>query len=113
MTIKLGYLRFHLFFDIWGAKATFFDNLMRYDIVNYTDFCIAGQWAINFVKMQLFTQIDVDECLIGLIGALTTDTADCKWSTYFIDFPFVDLSFVDESYGGPLYNYECPEDIFQ
>ena len=50
VTIKLGYVRLHGFFDLWGAKATFFDNFMRYDIVNYKDFCDTAGWLIEIAR---------------------------------------------------------------
>lgn len=51
VTIKLGYLRLHGFVDLWGAKATFFDNFMRYDIVNYKDFCDIAGWLVEVARL--------------------------------------------------------------
>ena len=38
-TVLAGYVKITFFLDVWGVNATFLDNYMRYDIVNYGNFC--------------------------------------------------------------------------
>ena len=66
---------------------TFFDNFMRYDIVNYKDFCDTAKWFLKLARFNLFAQIDINECLFGLIGAFTDKPKYCNWSTYYINHP--------------------------
>jgi len=91
VTFHLAYVRLHVFFDIDGFKMTFFDSYSRIDIVNYSDWCTAAAWFFESARFKLFAQVDVNECLIGLVGALTDDTYDCDWSTYYINHPFFDF----------------------
>ena len=102
MTITLGYVRLHVFFDLDGAKMTFFDSYSRFDVVNYADWCTAAAWFLEMVRFKLFVQVDVNECLIGLVGAFTDDTADCDWSTYYINHPFFDYDAWDMDFEGDL-----------
>ena len=79
--------RLTLYGDVWLAKITFFDNYMRMDIVNYNDFCDAMQYLIETLKFAFLFQVDVNECIFGLVGAITSTTQDCQWSTYYINHP--------------------------
>ena len=54
LSIVLGYVKIHAFLDLWGGKMSFFDSFMRYDIVNYTDFCSTAGWFFEALKMQFF-----------------------------------------------------------
>ena len=47
LTVQLGYVKLHLFVDLWGVKMTFFDNFMRYDIVTYDKFCDTAKWLLR------------------------------------------------------------------
>ena len=107
LQLYLGYIKLQFFFDVWGAKFTFFDNYVRYDIINYGDFCNAAQWYLELARMQFFVEIDVNECLYGLIGTLGDDDKDCDWATYYIDHPFWDKDFYDQSYQGDILENQC------
>ncbi len=91
-----------LFADLWLGKATA-ENYLSYDIVNYQDFCLAGQWLVDLLRASLLFQVDVNECVWGLVGSITSDTQDCDWATYYINQPFLDFKLL-EGYGGELYN---------
>ena len=69
--------RLTLYGDIWITKVTFFDNYMRMDIVNYNDFCDAMQYIIDVLRFQFLFQLDVNECIWGLVGQITGNTQDC------------------------------------
>ena len=92
VTIKLAYLKINVFFDAWPVRMTFFDNYMRVDIVNYKDFCDAAKWYLDVTRFMLYFEIDVNECMFGLVGAFTGTTVDCEWATYYINHPLVDLA---------------------
>lgn len=93
--------------DIWLSKITFFDNYMRFDIVNYDEFCDAMQWLIDVLRFQFLFQLDVNECLWGLVGQLTSSTQDCQWSTYYINHPIFDWNPVFEGLQGWMFPNEC------
>ena len=80
------------------------------DIVNYQDFCMAGQWLVDLMRASLLFQIDVNECVWGLVGSITSDTQDCDWATYYINQPFLDYKLLD-GFGGELYNIK--DEIWQ
>ena len=108
-TIYLKEIKLIFFLDVWGAKWTFFDNYLRYDIINYGDFCNAAQWFLEIARVQFFMEVDVNECLYGLFGTLDeNETAEeCDWATYYIDHPFWDLDLWDESFRGDLLANDC------
>ena len=74
----LGYINIKLFLDVWGANMTA-DNYLRYDIIDYGDFCQTAQWNLLVAKIQTYFEIDVNECLYGIIGSLTGYSNDCYW----------------------------------
>ena len=92
VTIQLWYLKLNVFFDVYPVRCTFFDNYMRVDIVNYKDFCDSAKWYLDITRFLLYFEIDVNECMFGLVGAFTGSTMDCRWSTYYINHPIVDLA---------------------
>lgn len=98
-----------MFFDLWGAKYTVMDNYMRYDVVNYGDYCQAAQWFLELARFQTFLQMDVNECLYGLIGSITDDTNDCEWATYYINHPLFDVNFYDYNRQGEWMTSNCGE----
>ena len=61
------------------------DHYIRYDIVNYGDYCQAGIWLLDILRASLLFQLDVNECVWGLVGSITSDTDDCTWGTYYIN----------------------------
>ena len=109
-SVTLYAVRFYLFLDLYLGKATA-DNYVRYDVVNYGDFCAAGQWLVDMVRASLLFQIDVNECVWGLVGSLTNNTQDCDWGTYYINQPFLDYQPVSETMEGDLYPSTCGESI--
>ena len=111
VTINLYWIKFHGFFDLWGAKVMFFDNYMRYDIVNYKDFCDTAGWLAEVARFMIFLQIDVNECLFGLIGAFTDDVEDCDWSTYYINHPLLNVDIWPEGeWEGRYWDEGCDYD---
>jgi len=107
VTFQLWYFKIHIFFDVWGVRCTFFDNYMRVDIVNYGDFCAAAKWFLDITRFQLYTQIDINECLFGLVGQFTNDTQDCDWSTYYINHPLLDFDVWEKQRSGDIYANTC------
>ena len=87
LSFYLSYFRLHFFFDLWPVRVTWLDNYIQFDIVNYESWCTASHWYLDTFLMQLFTQLDVNECLIGLVGQFTSNTDDCIWSTYYVNHP--------------------------
>ena len=102
VSFTLYVIKFTLFGDLWLGKATA-ENYLSYDIVNYQNFCMAGQWLVDLMRASLLFQIDVNECVWGLVGSITSDTQDCDWATYYINQPFLDFKLLD-GFGGELYN---------
>ena len=114
ISIGTGFAKFNLYLDVWGANFTFLDNYMRYDIVNYGDFCQAAQWFLQFATVQTFMQIDVNQCIYGLLGwrsAATDDTSDCAWATYYINYPLFQQNFYNQTYTDMLMPSTCGEPI--
>ena len=109
LVLYIGYVKLHLYIDLWGVKMTFFDQIMRYDIVNYQDFCTAAKWYLDWMRFQILTEIDINECLIGLIGQFTDDTSDCVWATYYINHPFLDIDVWESHKTGDIYKNGCGE----
>ena len=89
VSFTLYAIRLYVFLDLWAGKATA-ESYLRYDIVNYGGFCNAAQYLVDLARASLLFQIDVNECVWGLVGSLTSDTQDCTWGTYYINQPFVD-----------------------
>ena len=99
--------RLTFFLDLWITKVTFFDNYLRVDIVNYNDFCDAMQYLIDVLRFQLLFQLDVNECLWGLVGSLTNSTQDCEWSTYYTNHPILDWNPSYEGLQGYMFPNKC------
>ena len=99
-------VRLYIFLDLWLGKATA-ENYLRYDVVNYGDFCNAAQYLIDLARASLLFQIDVNECVWGLIGSLTSDTQDCEWGTYYINQPLIDYQPFKEQMKGELLGNSC------
>ena len=109
LQLTLYAFRFYVFLDLWLGKGSV-DSYLRYDIVNYGDFCLAGSWMLDLLRASLLFQIDVNECVWGLIGSLTDDTQDCSWGTYYINQPFLDFQPIHKSLTGQVVN-TCKEPI--
>lgn len=109
-SLTLYFVKLTLYLDLWLSKLTA-DNYVRYDIVNYGDFCTSGNWLLDVARASLLFQIDVNECVWGLVGSITSDTEDCKWGTYYINQPIWDAKPFMESMGGAIYPSTCPEPI--
>ena len=111
ISITLYVVRLTLFLDLWLTKVTA-DSYMRYDIVNHdNDMCAAGQWLLDIARASLLFQLDVNECIWGLFGSITSDTEDCAWGTYYINQPIWDAQPFFEQTSGMLYPNTCDEDI--
>ena len=108
-----GFAMLTLYLDVWGARLTMLDNYMRYDVVNYGDFCQAADWYLQFATIQSFMQIDVNQCIYGLIGwqSSSSSTSDCSWATYYINYPLTNMNFYNETRGGTLMASTCGDPI--
>ena len=84
VSFTVYFVKLTVFLDLWLSKFTI-DNYLRYDVVNYGDFCNATQWFLDVIRASLLFQLDVNECTWGLIGSITADTEDCEWGTYYIN----------------------------
>jgi len=56
-------------------------------------------------------QIDVNQCIYGLIGATGTDSSDCGWATYYINYPLMDMNFSNYTMQGMVMPSTCNETI--
>lgn len=54
-------------------------------------------------------EFDAKECLYGLLGGAgdDEDNSDCEWATYYIDHPFWEKDYFEESYYGDILANEC------
>ena len=59
----------------------------------------------------MYTQLDVNECLIGLIGQFTDETDDCIWSTYYVNHPLFDYNIWYPRLSGPVFPDLCGDHI--
>lgn len=67
--VWLNDVQFIVYFDLWGLKLAFFDNYVRYNVVEYGDFCNAAQWFLEVARAQVFFEIDANECIYGIIDS--------------------------------------------
>ena len=111
VTIQIWYLKIHVFFDVLPVRCTFFDFYMKANIVEYSDFCAAARWSLDVTRFMLFFQIDVNECLFGLVGAFTGSTMDCNWSTYYINHPIWDYAATIEQMSGEIFPNTCEDEF--
>ena len=58
---------------------------------------------------MVFVQIDVNECLFGLIGAFTDKLDDCDWSTYYINHPLFNWKLYAKEWLGQFWDMNCGE----
>lgn len=110
VTFTLFFIRITLYADAWLTRFLI-DSFLRMDIVNYSDFCTAGTWFLDVLRFSILYQIDVNECVWGLIGAITDDSQDCEWGTYYINQPLFDWQPVLETSTGGLWQNTCGEPI--
>ena len=89
---QLWYWKFWFYFDLYPVKFTFFDWYLMFDVVNYDKFCTAAAWELDVARIQLWTQVDVNECNWGLIGAFMTPSQlqSCSWASYVVRHPIFD-----------------------
>ena len=52
LSFTFYFFRVSTFLDLWLSKFTF-DNYMSYDIINYSDYCNAGQWLLDVARASL------------------------------------------------------------
>ena len=71
---QLWFWKFTLFFDVMPVKMTFFDWYMKFNVVDYSNFCTAAMWELDVTRFQLYFEVDVNECNWGLIGAFMTQS---------------------------------------
>ena len=102
-TITLYVIKLTVFVDIWLSKVTF-DNYLRYNITKYSDPCAAGNWFLDVARVSYRFELDVNECVWGLIGSLTNNTQDCEWGTYYIDKPLFNFQPFLETKTGSVYS---------
>lgn len=84
VTFTLYFIRITVYADVWLTRFMM-DSYQRIDIINYKNFCVAGSWLLDVLRFSLLYQIDVNECVWGLVGAITNDSEDCEWGTYYIN----------------------------
>ena len=52
VSLTFFFAKVTLYLDLWLSKITV-DNYMRYDIVNYRDYCTAGQWFLDVARASV------------------------------------------------------------
>eukprot|EP00352_Strombidinopsis_acuminata_P002001 CAMPEP_0176380762 /NCGR_PEP_ID=MMETSP0126-20121128/31367_1 /TAXON_ID=141414 ORGANISM="Strombidinopsis acuminatum, Strain SPMC142" /NCGR_SAMPLE_ID=MMETSP0126 /ASSEMBLY_ACC=CAM_ASM_000229 /LENGTH=227 /DNA_ID=CAMNT_0017744233 /DNA_START=32 /DNA_END=715 /DNA_ORIENTATION=+ len=108
--IWLEDIQFIVYFDVWGLKFAFFDNYVRYNVVEYGDFCNAAQWFLEVARMQLFFEVDANECYYGI---LDNEDDYCQWATYYIDHPFWEMDFFEDFWRGDLMDNDCGNEWYE
>jgi len=109
VSLTLYFFKITLYLDLWLSKITA-DSYLRYDVIQYGDFCNAGNWLLDVARASVLFQLDVNECIWGLIGSITSDTDDCAWGTYYINQPIWDYQPFFESMTGELYPSSCGDE---
>lgn len=104
------YVRLWVYLDLYVAKATV-DHFMRYDIIEYSDFCNAAVWLLDVARASLLLQLDVNECVWGLLGVLTDSTEDCRWNTNYINQPVWDAMPWFDQMGGEIFKQDCLDSV--
>ena len=110
ISFTLYVIKVTVFLDLWLSKFTI-DSYLRYNVVNYGDFCRAGTWLLDIARASVLFQLDVNECVVGLVGSITSDTEDCEWGTYYINQPIFDYSPFFDTATGDIYPNSCGVDI--
>ena len=54
-------------------------------------------------------QIDINECLFGLIGAFTNKLTRCEWSTYYVNHALLSWKIHAEEWGHTYWDTGCGE----
>ena len=87
VTISLFFFRITLFFDLIGAK--FAPSMtMKYDTVEYNEFCLSSEWVLDVLKFLVTLNLDVKECDFGILAMfLPGDFENCEWKNYYVDYP--------------------------
>ena len=104
--LDIGYVKIKLFLDIWGVNAVI-DNYLQYDIINYGDFCYTTSWALDVARVQTYFEVDVNECLIGIVGTVFGQPNSCIWNTYYINHPLNTWDIYNYNLGGYLAPGTC------
>ena len=70
-----------------GVEFRALDNYMRYDVIDYGDFCIGTEWTLAVGYVAAYIQLNVNECVFGIIGSILGYKNTCDWGTYYIQHP--------------------------
>ena len=109
VTVMLYFVRMHAYLEVNGVKGKAWGKLM-YDVIRYIDLCFDSGFAINAVELNLYTQLDILDCNMGLAGTviyilqafnafsgfnfwgIQFGTAwECTWREYKLEIPFLHL----------------------
>ena len=72
-------LRFNFYLDIWPFKYTL-ENYFSYDLLGDGGICWAGFSYTDITRIQLYMQVDYQDCAVGILGSTLLDTyTNCEW----------------------------------
>ena len=70
--------RLKIYVDVWPVKTTF-ENYLSYDILGDGDVCLAGMTYFDTARIQVYMQLDYQDCGYGVLGVALNDAGDCSW----------------------------------
>ena len=102
------FVKLWLYFDVWGAKYTFFNFLTKFNTVDWS-FCTMADWFLEVAMAQLYAEVQVNECFLGLISAIDSgETAvQCNWFMYRIEDPLWTYKALDFTKSGTYLPDSC------
>lgn len=69
-TLSLFFFRVTVFAEVIGAKFSP-SARVKFDVINYNEFCFVSDWNLETLKIDVTAQVDVNECSYGLLGLFT------------------------------------------
>ena len=69
MAIVTPWVKFWFYGNVWGAKYSFTKALLKFNTVDFS-FCWLAEWFLDVAKIEIFAEVEVNECYWGLINAI-------------------------------------------
>ena len=101
-------LNLSMYMDVWGLKATFMNAAVKFNTVDWS-MCKFANWFVEVAKAQIYTDIQVNECMWGLASYLDDleDAYQCQWREYSIEDPLFQVEFSDYYKHGEFMGNSC------
>ena len=97
-----------MYADIWGAKWTIANALIKYNTVNH-DWCTLAEWLVELAKAEIYSEVLVNECIWGLWSFFDDNSkaVQCVWREYSIQDPIYSITMSDYKNSGNFLPDTC------